>query len=171
MKTKHAILILTTIALSYSCNSDAQNQAKEQAEKTQKAMKATMQGTIPTTTTGYTMRAKIDGKNWVADAMMPPDYTGRIIGCYGKEYISLPYNKDTRSMKVGIKTIFSEEEVVDLATNEVGGMWGGRKGEMEITKVSDQWVEGKFFFTATSTRSPQKREVTEGFFRIPFPKH
>ena len=130
-----------------------------------------MPGTVATIATGYTMRAKLDGKSWVAGAMMPPDYAGRIAGDHGKESISLPYSKDVRSLQVGNKRVFGEDNAVDLFTDEeeASGIWGGRKGEMEITKVTDQWVEGKFFFTATSTRSTQKREVTEGFFRIPFP--
>jgi hypothetical protein len=164
------LLISSAVALLFFCQSQAQNTPKEQADKTQAAIKASIPGAVATTPTGYTMRAKIDGKNWVAASMMPPDVAGRIIGDIGKDYIGLPYDKDKRNMKVGKKTVFSEDEAVDLATSEVGGIWGGRKGEMEITKVSQDWVEGKFFFTATSTRNSQKREVTEGFFRIPFPK-
>ncbi len=45
-------------------------------------------------------------------------------------------------------------------------MWGGRTGEMEITKVKDDWAEGTFYFTATASGTNKKIEVTEGFFRI-----
>ena len=166
---KRTLFILTILTVLLSCNSNAQN-GKERADKTQATTKASLPGTVATTATGYTMRAKIDGKNWVANAMIPPETAGRIIGYLSKAYIGLPYNKDKRSMKAGKKTVFSEDEAVDLATSEPGSMWGGRKGEMEITKVSQEWVEGTFFFTATSTRNNQKKEVTEGFFRIPFPK-
>jgi len=45
-------------------------------------------------------------------------------------------------------------------------IWGGRKGEMEITKVDDKWVEGEFYFTAIASETDKTMEVTEGFFRI-----
>lgn len=168
MKQNTFILLAAAVLFSYDGN--AQNTPRQQADKTQAAIKAAAPGSVPATATGYTMRAKIDGKSWTATSMMPPDYAGRIIGYNGKEYIGFPYSKS--GLKVGMKTVFSEDEAVDLATNEkeAGGMWGGRKGEMEITKITGQWVEAKFFFTATSSRSKQKREVTDGFFRIPFPK-
>ena len=66
---------------------------------------------------------------------MPPEAAGRIIGYSGEEYIGLPYDKD--EMLVGKKDIFSEDNAVDLSTTDEVGMWGGRKGEMEITKVEN----------------------------------
>ena len=42
---------------------------------------------------------------------------------------------------VGRKFSFSEENA-DLTTNDDAGVWNGRKGEMEITKVNSNWVEG-----------------------------
>lgn len=111
------------------------------------------------------MNAKLDGKYWSATSMMPPDVAGRIIGYNNGEYIGLPY--DSRRLAVGKKDVFGEDNAVDLATNGKESIWGGRKGEMEITKVSNGWAEGKFFFTAVGSRSGKTMEVTEGFFRIP----
>jgi hypothetical protein len=64
------------------------------------------------------------------------------------------------------KIVFGEDEAVDLATNDHIGLWGGKKGEMEITKLDDTVAEGKFFFTASTNRSAKTIEITEGFFRI-----
>ncbi|MEO5562966.1 MAG: hypothetical protein ABIR18_06010, partial [Chitinophagaceae bacterium] len=94
----------------------------------------------------------------------PPDAAGRIIGYYGEEWIGLPYDK--RNMVVGKKITFGENNATDLATDDEVGLWGGRKGEMEITKVDDKWAEGTFYFTGSTSRSDKTMEVTEGVFRI-----
>jgi hypothetical protein len=141
------------------------NQAQEQAKQVQAAIKKNVPGTVATTADGYTMKAKLNGKAWTAGSIMPPDAAGRIVGYSNEEYIGLPY--DRRYLVVGKKITFGEGNAVDLATNDDVGLWGGRKGEMEITKVDDKWAEGKFFFTASTSRSSKTVEVTDGFFRIP----
>ncbi|MDP4259318.1 MAG: hypothetical protein Q8937_13905 [Bacteroidota bacterium] len=121
-------------------------------------------GAIPVTAGGASMTAKINGKACTAHAMMPPDQAGEIVGFYdGDKYIGLPYKK--RNMVAGKKINFSDENA-DLTTHDRVQVWGGRKGEMEITKVAGQWVEGKFFFTGYSYDNKQTIEVTNGFFRI-----
>lgn len=70
-----------------------------------------------------------------------------------------------------VKIAFGEDNAVDLSTNDHEGMWGGRKGEMEITKVDNNWAEGKFYFTASSSSANNTIEVTDGFFRIPIAKN
>lgn len=157
-------LIAIFIIVNSSCKSKAQSDAVQQAKDIQAAVKENTPGTIPVSASGFTMTARINGKDWVADAMMPPEPAGRIIGYYDKESISLPYDK--RDMVVGNKTKFGENQAVDLFTNDDVGIWGGRKGEMEITKVDDKWAEGKFYFTATASGTNKTMEVTDGFFRI-----
>ncbi len=114
-----------------ACSNGAQNDAVKQAEQVQAAIKENMPGTVPTTKDGWSVRAKINGKDWVATSIMPPDAAGRIIGYYDKEWIGLPY--DRRYLIVGKKISFGESNAADLATNDDIGLWGGRKGEMEIT--------------------------------------
>ncbi len=80
----------------------------------------------------------------------------------------MPY--DNRDLVVGKKIISSEDDATDLATNDDVGLWGGRKGEMEITKMDDNWAEGKFYFTGSTSRSNKTVEVTDGFFRISLAK-
>ena len=70
-------------------------------------------------------------------------------------------------MVTGKKISFSRVEAVDLfLPADEGGILGGYKGEMLITKANEQWAEGTFYFTADSDRSDKKAEVIDGFFRI-----
>ena len=125
-------------------------------------------GSFPATVGGYTMTAKINGKDCKAYSMMPPDKTMQIVGFYnGDKYIGLPYNKEY--FIVGKKILFSEHNA-DLTTNDDVQVWNGRKGEMEITKVNGKWVEGKFYFTGYSFDNKKTIEVTDGFFRIALDK-
>ncbi|MEO8405350.1 MAG: hypothetical protein ABI480_12165 [Chitinophagaceae bacterium] len=164
-KIINRVTILSALTLVIcSCSNSNPDSAAKQAQSIQTAVKENTPGSVPVSEGGYTMRAKINGKEWGATSMMPPEVAGRIIGYYNGEYIGLPYDK--QSIEVGKKEIFSEDNAVDLALNDDIGIWGGRKGEMQITKVTDTYAEGNFFFTASSTRSNKTVEVTDGFFRI-----
>jgi hypothetical protein len=167
MKQIFSILILATML--WSCGNNDQNKALSDAKQAQAAVKQMQPGGIATTEGGLTMKAKIDGKDWVANSIIPPDLAGRISGDNGGESIGLPY--DRRGMVVGEKTKFSHDNAVDLMLpDDEGGILGGYAGEMEITKVDENWAEGKFFFTGSSSRSDKKVEVTDGFFRISLAK-
>ena len=131
----------------------------------QSAIKEMMPGSIATSEDGYYMKAKINGKQWTADGMMSPKVAGRIIGYFNGESISLPY--DLRNMAEGNKITFSENNATDLFTNDDVGIWGGRKGEMLVTKADDKFAEGTFHFTASASSTNNTLEVTDGFFRIP----
>ena len=163
---KQTMLILVMATMLYSCGG-SQSKAEEQANKIQEAVKANTPGSVPTSADGFFMKAKIDGKEWVADAVMPPEEPARIIGYYNGESISLPY--DRRDMVVGEKTNF-ESSAVDLLLNDEVALWGGHKGQMIITKVDEKSAEGTFYFTASSTSTTKTIEVTDGSFRILFPK-
>lgn len=151
--------LLVTTAISFLITVSAQ---KSQAQKS--TLTGLPQGAIAATVNGFAMTAKINGKAVKARAMMPPDKAGEIVGFYdGDKYIGLPYSK--KNMVVGKKLDFSTENA-DLTTNDATQVWAGRKGEMEITKVSGDWAEGKFFFTGYSYDNKKMIQVTEGFFRI-----
>jgi hypothetical protein len=156
------IISIIMLFLLGSCNSQQTAHQKAVAEKN--AIEAARPGTIPAKAGGWSMTAKINGKAWSAVSLMPPEAAGRIIGYYKDEYIGLPYDK--RNMVVGKKIIFGEGNAVDLSTSDEAGFWGGRKGEMEITKADANWAEGIFHFTATTSGSAKTKEVTDGFFRI-----
>lgn len=160
---KHLLPTFFTVLIFLSCN-NSQGEAEKVATEIASATKTSRAGTVATEENGWTLKAKINGKEWVADAMMPPDATGRIIGYLNTEYIGLPYSR--QSMVEGKKIAIDENNAADLSTNDAVGMWGGRKGEMEITKIQGDWVEGKFHFTGSSSQSDKTTEVTDGFFRI-----
>lgn len=157
---KKTLALATTIILAFASvmKSDAQNRNSNKLPP----------GSIPTSAGGYTMAAKINGKIVKAHSMMPPDKTMQIVGFYdGDKYIGLPYNK--KYFIVGKKIEFSDHNA-DLTTNDDVQVWNGREGEMEITKINGQWVEGKFFFTGYSYDNKKTIKVTDGFFRIALDK-
>ncbi len=157
------LLFSTSILL--SCGTK-QDKAVSDAKQLQKEISAMRPGAIPTTEGGWTMTAKINGKDWTATSIMPPEAAGRIVGDNNGEGFGFPY--DRRNMVVGEKTIFGHNNAVDLSTYENGELnyWGGYKGGMEITKVDANWAEGKFFVTGSTTESAKTVEITDGFFRI-----
>ena len=147
----------------FSCGSSTQNKAIEDQKLAQKIIEASEPGRIPAKEGGWTMTAKIDGKEWSASSFFQIDFQDRIHGFYKEESISLPYDK--RQMKAGGKIIFGDDHVALLFPND-DAIWDGRKGEMEITKVENDWAEGRFFFTAITSTTAKTKEVTDGFFRI-----
>lgn len=164
MNPSISISLLVVAALLSSCGKSDQAQAVDEARQVQAALKELMPGTIATSASGYAMKAKLNGKDWVAASMMPQEAAGRIIGYKNSEYIGLPY--DRRYLVVGKTIKFGENQAVDLATHDDVGIWGGRKGEMQITQVDEKSAEGTFFFTATASGTTKTVEVTEGTFRI-----
>lgn len=160
---KHLLFAFLTICIVTSCNSQ-QSETVKQAKETQSAIVKIKPGTVPAKEGSWTMTAKLNGKDWKASSLMPPEAASRIIGYYQDEYIGLPYN--SRDMVAGHKEEFGENNAVDLSTSDEVGMWGGRKGEMEITSVEKGWAEGSFYFTATASGTDKTVEVTDGFFRI-----
>lgn len=164
---KQSLSLLVAITILFAC-SNSQSKAVSDAKKVETALKAMEPGGIATSKDGWTMTAKLNGKAWTASHMLPPDATDKIIGKYNDESISLPF---PGKYLVGDKIKFGESHAADLFTNDDVAIWGGRTGEMEITKVDGNWVEGKFFFTATSSGTDKKIEVTDGFFRISLTKN
>jgi len=164
MNQSITISLLVMAALLSACGKSEQGNAVEQAKQVQSALKALRPGTIATSADGYAMKAKLNGKNWVATSMMPQEAAGRIVGYVNDEYIGLPY--DRRYLVVGKTIKFGDNRAVDLVTSDDVGIWGGRQGEMQITKVDETSAEGTFFFTASASSTTKTVEVTEGSFRI-----
>ena len=150
---KQTLFILIMAGLLSSCNNGNPGNAVSDAIKLQSVIKKMQPGGIATTEGGWTMKAKIDAKNWVAASIISPKAAGRIAGDNDGESIGLPYNR--RAMVVGNKIIFSHGNAVDLFTHDDVGLWGGYAGEMEIIKVDGKWVEGKSFFIATGNSTDQ----------------
>ena len=164
MKPSMSLPAFAIAVLLSACGNSDQAKALAEAKQVQAALKELRPGTIATSAGGYEMKAKLKGKDWVAVSMMPQEAAGRIIGYKGGEYIGLPY--DRRYLVVGKTIKFGDNQAVDLATDDDVGLWGGRKGEMQITKVDATSAEGSFYFTASTSNSAKTLEVTEGTFRI-----
>jgi hypothetical protein len=164
---KYVTILVTTVCLLAACKSKQQQDAEKLMEQIQTTVKANSPGTIATSENGYYMKAKIDGKEWIASAMFPVDNSDsrRIQGENNGEMIG--FYCWMRGLEPGKKIEFSEDHAADLYTNDDVGIWGGRKGEITITKIDDQVLEGQFHFTASTSRSTKTLEVTDGIFRVP----
>lgn len=151
-----------------SCKSQSQKDAAKTASDIQSMVKANSPGTRATTADGFMMTAKINGKEWKANAMYPPDRAGQVNGENNGESISLPYY-DRRSFLANTrKKLGDGGSTAELRLNDDIVLYTGVKGTMEITKSDDNMAEGKFSFTAKGFQSDKTVEVTDGFFRIMF---
>ena len=161
---------LLILSLAFSINliscSSAQNDAVKQAEQIQKTVKANTPGTVPTSESGYYMKAKINGKDWVAKDMLPNNNedTRPIFGEADGEKIS--FTIWMQHPKEGRKETFKEGNVAELEGFEDIAVCDAKKGEAIVTKIDDHVIEGTFFMTGTSHESAKTIEVTDGFFRI-----
>ncbi|MEO6316594.1 MAG: hypothetical protein ABIU63_02605 [Chitinophagaceae bacterium] len=154
-----------------ACNS--QQSPVDKAKAVKKAIADSPRpGTAATQAGGWTMTAKIDGKTFVASSIMPPEAAGRIVGYYKNGYIGLP-NFENRWRAIGKKIKLGEDNSADLliAGDEPVSSSNGN-GEMEITKLDDQWMEASFHFTATRQEDGVSKTtaITDGFLRVAVPK-
>ncbi|MCE7065100.1 hypothetical protein [Dyadobacter sp. CY326] len=155
---KQYFLILATLLTMSACN--GQSSAYEEAKKTEAAIKdAPRPGTVKTTSGGWTMTAKVNGKQWTATSIMPPAAAGTIVGYVGGESYLMMYSFEKRSAKVGRQAKLGDGYSVDYWIND-GPVYSKYKGIMEITAINGDWVEGKFQFTAPGLT------VTDGFYRV-----
>ena len=166
MQIKQTVITFIVVVMLASCGNSAQNKTQEDAKQLATGINKMDPDGIPTTAGRWTMTAKINGKDWAATTIMPLEATGRIIGDNNGESFGFPYNKS--DMYVGEKEIFGEHNAVGMSTYEDGKLkyWDAVKGEMEITKVDGDWVEGKFFLTGSLNNSDKIIAITDGFFRI-----
>jgi hypothetical protein len=165
MKLKNSLLLFAVCIFLFSCN-NGNNDAATKAKDIQNMVKQNSPGSVPTSPDGITLTAKIDGKDWKASAMMPPDKAGVILGENNGESISLPYYDKHNFLASDKRKLGEGHDLAEMRLNDAVGLWTGTKGEMEITKVDDNWAEGKFSFTAKGFQSDKTIEVTDGFFRI-----
>lgn len=164
-----AIVIVLTFFL-FACGSSVQDEAKDVSKQIQETTRKNSPGTIATSESSYYMKAKIDGKQWLASHMMPDEDANssyiRIHGENGGDYMNFQLWK--QGVELSKKFPFDDDHAANLSLEEDSNFWGGTSGELEITKLDGQWIEGKFAFKATSSGSPKTIDVTEGFFRVPF---
>lgn len=116
---------------------------------------------------GIYMSATIDGKKWVATKMIPDLSTNSNYKQIHGETPEFTISFQIYKPAAGLKEEFSEHNGSNLITD--AGYFGGRKGQMEVTKMDDKWLEGTFHFTATNSSTDKVYEVTNGFFRVQAP--
>ena len=163
---RQILFVLVFSAILFSCANSNEKHKKNDASISQSEKKENRPGSMETSNDGWNMKANINGKNYSAYSVWLPKGEHQIVGFYdGDKYIGLYYHP--KDLVVGNKLLFSDLHA-DLTTNDSVGIRSGDKGELEITKVDDKWVEGKFFFTAVSYDAKKSKtiEVTNGFFRI-----
>ena len=154
----------------FSCGNAGQDDAKLLAEQIKETTKKNSPGTVTTSESGYYMKARINGKQWVASHMMPDeDVNSSYIRIHGEnegDYMNFQLWK--RGVEPGKKFPFDNDHAANLSLEQDAGFWAGTSGGIEITKLDGKWMEGKFSYKATSSSSTKTIEVTEGLFRVPF---
>ena len=155
-------LALASVALT-ACHGQSSN--IEDQKKINKMLDDMIaRGMKPTTDGGYTMTASIDGKPWKAQAMYSIDMNSSIHACYAESTIDLP---DPGDSKAGTKIVFGHGHGPIFAPPGPFDLYTVPTGQMEITKVNGNWIEGTFSFTAVVQDNPSKKmEITNGFFRV-----
>lgn len=163
MKKEFLAIISILIISGISCNSQTKSEAEKQASDITSMVKANSPGYTPTSS-DYYIKAKINGKEWVADEFLVNDGGGIVGQTKGGEHITLPF--ELRYANDGRITNF-KNHAVDIYMHDDIKMWGGHQGEMIFTKVGDNYAEGKFYVTATANDTDKQLTITDGVFRIP----
>lgn len=114
---------------------------------------------------GPFMKALIDGKKWVATRTGPP-YTNSDYVLVNGETENISINFQIHKPANGLIEKFSENHAANFVNED--GFWGGKKGEVTVTRVDGKWIEGTFSFEATSTNinSGHLYKITGGEFRV-----
>ncbi len=163
MKKEFLVIVSILIISGISCNSQTKSDAEKQVTNITSMVKANSPG-YTSTNPEYYFKAKINGKDWVADEFMVNDGGGIVGQTKDGEHFTLPF--ELRYANEGRITDF-QNHAVDIYLNDDIGMWGGHQGKMMFTKVEDNYAEGKFYLTGTATGSDKQLAVTDGVFRIP----
>lgn len=118
---------------------------------------------------GSYLRATIDGKPWVASEVVPDKYWSEILQIQGRQ--------GTTSLWVQLKqptaaNVAEPLKGTDLNyyQDETFNMFMVTSGEIRVTKLDAEWVEGTFTFSGTDKRAKKSVTVTNGAFRVPRPK-
>lgn len=168
------ILSVAIAIISTSCDS-VQSDAQKQADLIEKTVKKNSPGAVTTDESGSNMKAKVDGREWAATAMIPHNgersNTIMVRGERGEDMIQFQLYKP--GLIAGKKKPFGDGNSAGIYIKSNPALLSGNAGEVEITKVDGEWIEGIFHFTATgvsydATGSASKKtiEVTDGRFRV-----
>ncbi|TKC07454.1 hypothetical protein [Pedobacter frigoris] len=121
---RFSAITIGCICVFSACQNKQQSDAKNLRDEIQNTVKTNSPGFVSTTKNGYWMSAKLDGKDWVASAMMPVDKSTskRIQGEHNGE--SIGFYLDMRGLEAGKHIALSDNKAADLMTNDDIGIWG-----------------------------------------------
>ena len=165
MNVKYNLATLLVISLlATGCSRSEQKQAEDHAAAIENALPGSKPGSLPA---GCHMRAMIDGKKWEATEMTPDPAHRSIIPVNGKSGSrSIMFTVSGMQEAVGQPSKLSDSNTITY--------WGGdaffvgaKSGQVTVTKMDDQFVEGTFNFTAE--KDGKKVTCTDGEFRITAP--
>jgi len=166
--------LIAALLLFAACQSQQQKEAKALGGNLQTAVAQNSPGSIPTSPNGYYMKCKVDGKDWEAVSMMPISVANRVIGNVGGGgYIGIG-SLDGKEQPGAIFTIGdgngadayfpNDKTLIDKDDNVI--LMDISLGKIKITKVDGEWMEGRFYFTKSSSTSDKKIVITDGVFRV-----
>lgn len=146
-----AIIIMVSFT---NCNS-SKSEAEKAAEtiKDMSANKGTP-GSKPVAETGTFVKATIDGKEWEAMRMVQDASPGSSYKLVHGEDDDITIHFSIWQPEVGRTRKLGEDMAIDFWKGD--DILGGRSGEITVTRVDEQWVEGTFHFTATQMNSSKK---------------
>ena len=170
MRSLNPLLFLSILILFTKCNGQAGSAVEAQKLANEIREKTSVPGESPNT--NLFMKARIDGKEWTADKLIPDESKGsnnyRVTGSANGTsigfYIYIPH------IKVGDVSKFGENNAADFITDDENSFYGGRTGKFTVTKLDNDGFEGTFVFTASTSSASKKYEVTEGQLRFPWVK-
>lgn len=158
-------MFFITVAI-VSCGGSS-GEAKRMESALEAAKKQFMPGAVSTTSDGYFMKATVNGEQWTATHMMPDEDTAsnsrRIYG--ENDEASISFSVYIPGIAPGKTIAFSDEHAADFSPAG-DGFFSGKKGRIEITAVTGDWLEGRFNMTATGRGSDKTYEIKDGVFRI-----
>jgi hypothetical protein len=162
MKTIQILCVSIYICLLSACN-NGKNEAHNKTAVIGELAEQT-KSESPEASGSY-MKATIEGKQWSASTVKTDDNASSNYKLVYGETAEFSISFYLHSPGTGDKRPFSEEFAAEFSTAD--NFFGGKKGELTITSSDDRWIEGKFYFTATSQRSAKVYEITDGVFRVP----
>lgn len=164
MKVCTPILFLFMIMASCESNPGGKNKIQQHNAKEGQAIPPHFVSTSPT---GYYLTAKINGKEWAAEAMMinTNNTNPRIQG--EKDSVMMGFYLWLPGIKKGSIINFSMYNAADFQTGSEIGIWRGTQGEITIKKIDEHVIEGTFYFMATAPSTEKTIAITSGYFRLP----
>jgi hypothetical protein len=161
------ILLLFAAYVAQAC-SNSQSEAKSHAAAIQQLVEKHTPGSVATLPGGYFMEATINGKPWAASHMLPDmDERSNYKNIRGEvNGDAITFRLWKQRTEPGKSAAFSETNNATYFLAAASEIFSGQTGAVEITRLDNEWLEGRFHFTGISTASKEKVEVTDGRFRV-----